>query len=297
MSTLRRQLEVDMLLGNYAENTRQIYLDAIAKFEEHTGRPVEEAGVDDIRAHLHHLVERNLSESSIKQAYSALKLITEVTLGREWAVRRIPRARKKKRLPVILSREEVQDLISAAPNLKYRAIFTTTYSAGLRTSEVARLKITDIDSVGMRIRVDQGKGGKDRYTVLAQATLDLLRVYWRTCRPVEWLFTPESTTDKPISERAVQAAFHNALKKTGIQKPASPRSLRHAFATHFYEDGGDLSTLQEILGHANLNTTRIYLHISRTRLSQVKSPIDLWPSTLRDTEAPGSSPRPKEQGR
>ena len=139
MSTVRRQMEIDMILGNYADRTRNIYLDSVVKFEEHFGHPVEEAGVEDIRAYLHHLVERNLSDSSIKQAYSALKLINEVTLGKPWNVRRIPKPRKKKRLPVILSQPEIEAILNAAPNLKYRAIFTTMYSAGLRTGKVATL--------------------------------------------------------------------------------------------------------------------------------------------------------------
>ena len=276
MSTVRRQMEVDMLLGEYAENTRKIYLDAIAKFEEHFGHSVEEAGVEDIRAYLHHLVEANLSDSSIKHAYSALKLISEVTLGKPWAVRRIPKAKKKKRLPVVLSQSEVQAILDAAPNLKYRAIFTTIYSAGLRTAEAAQLKLSDIDSVGKRIRVDHGKGDKDRFTLLSETTLLLLRDYWRTCRSPEWLFTPETTLDRPISERSIQGAFLKTLRKTSIQKPATPRSLRHAFATHLYESGTDLYTLQDLLGHADIKTTRIYLHLSRTRMAGVKSPLDLW---------------------
>ena len=281
MSTLHRQMEIDMHLGDYAENTRKIYLDAIAKFEEHFGHPVEEAGVEDIRAYLHHLVEANLSESSIKHAYSALKLISEVTLGKPWDVRRIPKARKKKRLPVILSQAEVEAILNAAPNLKYHAIFTTIYSAGLRTGEVAQLRLTDIDSVGMRIRVDQGKGNKDRFTLLSHTTLQLLRDYWRTCRPPEWLFTPETTADRPISERTIQGAFLKTLRTTSIRKPATPKALRHAFATHLYEAGVDLHTIQELLGHADIKTTRIYLHLSRTRLAQVKSPLDLWPTNGR----------------
>jgi len=276
MNTRHRQMEVDMLLGDYSERTRKVYLDAIAKFEAHQGRPVEETGVEHIRAYLHDMVERNLSESSIKHAYSALKLIHEVTLGKPWETRRIPKAKKKKRLPVVLSQSEVQAIIDAAPNLKYRAIFATIYSAGLRTAEVAQLKLSDIDSVGMRIRVDQGKGNKDRFTLLSKTTLQLLREYWRTSRPPEWLFTPETTLDPPISERTIQGAFLKTLRQTPIQKPATPRSLRHAFATHLFEAGTDLHTLQQLLGHADIKTTRIYLHLSRTRLDKIRSPLDLW---------------------
>ena len=278
MSKLHRQMEIDMLLGRYADRTRNVYLDAICKFEDHFESPVEEAGIEDIRAYLHHMVERNLSESSIKHAFYALKLLTEVTLGKTWEAKRIPKARKKKRLPVILSQAEVDTLIQAASSLKYRAIFTTIYSAGLRASEAAELKLSDIDSVGMRIRVDQGKGSKDRFTLIAHTTLDLLRGYWKTRRPPEWLFTPDTTVDHALSARSIQGAFLKTLRKTSIRKPATPQSLRHAFATHLHEAGTDIQTIQELLGHANINTTRIYLHLSRRRLANVKSPIDLWTS-------------------
>ncbi len=273
-----------MLLGRYADRTRNVYHDAICKFEDHFGRPVESAGIEDIRAYLHHMVERNLSESSIKHTYYALKLITEVTLGKTWEAKRFPKSRKKKRLPVILSRAEIDTIIEAASNLKYRAIFTTIYSAGLRASEAAELKLSDIDSVGMRIRVDQGKGNKDRYTLLGVKTLDLLREYWKTRRPPEWLFTPERTVDDHLSARSIQGAFLKARRKTSIQKPATPQTLRHAFATHLHEDGYDIQTIQELLGHANINTTRIYLHLSTRRLANVKSPIDNWPSSSRQHE-------------
>ena len=178
-------MEIDMYLGQYADRTRNVYLDAICKFEDHFGRSVEEAGIDDIRAYLHHMVERNLSESSIKHAYYTLKLITEVTLGKTWEAKRIPKARKKKRLPVTLSQAEVEAIIDASSSLKYRAIFTTIYSAGLRTSEAAQLKLSGIPAyagTSVGIRVNQGKGNKDRFTLLADTTLGLLRAYWKTRR-------------------------------------------------------------------------------------------------------------------
>lgn len=278
MDKLHRQMEIDMILGKYADDTTKTYLDAICKFEDHFGRSVEEAGIEDIRAYLHHLVERNLSQSSIKHAFYALKLISEVTLGKTWEAKRFPKARKKKKLPVILSEAEVDTIIQATSNLKYRAIFTVIYSAGLRAREAAELKISDIDSVGMRILVNQGKGNKDRYTLLGHKTLDLLREYWKTCRTPEWLFTPAHTVDDHLSARSIQGEFLKARRKTSIQKPATPRSLRHAFATHLYEAGTDIYIIQELLGHADIKTTRIYLHLSRKRFANVKSPIDSWPT-------------------
>lgn len=278
MDTLRRQMEVDMLLGNYAENSRKIYLDAIRKFQDHFGRPAQEAGMEDIRAYLHHLiVDRDLSQSYIKQAYSALKILTERTLGKTWDVKRIPRARKQRKLPEVLSQKEVDQIFAKTSNLKYLALFTTMYSAGLRTGEVAKLRVSDIDSQRMAIRVEQGKGRKDRYTILAERTLPLLRRYWKVYRPETYLFTGASP-DQPLSNRSIQRFFKETLKKTTIRKDVPVGTFRHSFATHLLDGGTDLYFIKELLGHANINTTTIYLRISGKRLSQVKSPFDLWPT-------------------
>ena len=277
MSDLRQQMETHMILRDFRPPTQKIYMVSLDKFSAYFETPLEHLEAHHIQTYLRHLIEdRKLSQSYVSQTYSALRLLYETILGRTWSIEQIPRSKQRKRLPVVLTQSEVQAVLDASPNLKYRAIFATTYSAGLRTSEVARLRVVDIDSENMRIRVDQGKGGKDRFSILAHSTLDLLREYWKTCRPPVYLFTPEQTTDRPISTRAIQRAFQLTLEKTRIRKAASVRSLRHSFATHLLDDGVDLYYIKHLLGHANIKTTTIYLHLSGKRLSHVKSPIDRW---------------------
>jgi site-specific recombinase XerD len=266
-----------MILRDFSPPTQKIYLVSLDKFESYFEIPLERLGEEHIQTYLRHLIEdRNLSQSYVSQTYSALRLLYETILGRTWSIERIPRSKQRKRLPVVLTQSEIQTILDATPTLKYRTIFATTYSAGLRTSEVARLRLADIDSENMRIRIDQGKGGKDRFGILAQTTLELLREHWKTCRPPVYLFTPENTTDRPISTRAIQRAFQLTLEKTPIQKVASVRSLRHSFATHLLDDGVDLYFIKHLLGHADIKTTTIYLHLSGKRLAHVKSPIDRW---------------------
>ncbi len=279
MSKLRRQLETHMVLRDFSPRTRQVYLFAVDKFQAHFGKPLQKLGEKHIQEYLRHLIhDRELSQSYVSQSYSALKLLYETCLGRRWNIERIPRSKKRKRLPVVLTQTEIQTVLAAAPNLKYRTIFTTVYSAGLRTSEVARLKLSDIqsNSVPMKIRVDQGKGGKDRFTLLAHTTLLLLREYWKAHQPPRWLFTPERNLEAPLSTRAIQRAFQITIARTSIQKQASVRSLRHSFATHLLDEGVDLFFIKQLLGHANINTTTVYLHLSGKQLSQVQSPIDRW---------------------
>ena len=279
MSKLRRQMEVHMELRNFSPRTCQVYLSALDRFQRHFDGPLQRLGEEQIREYLHFLIhDRGLSQAYVSQTYSALRILYERILKRSWSIERIPRAKKARRLPVVLTQTEVQSILQATASLRDRVIFTTVYSAGLRTSEVARLKVSDIDSQSMRIRVDLGKGAKDRFTLLAHTTLTLLRSYWKACRPPQWLFTPDGRPDVPLSSRAIQKAFQDALKKTGIQKPATVRSLRHSFATHLLDAGVDLYFIKQLLGHANITTTTIYLHLSGKRLSQVTSPIDLWPS-------------------
>lgn len=281
MSKLRRQMEVHMELKNYSPRTRKVYLSALDQFQRHFGKPLQRLGEKHIQEYLHFLIhDRALSQSYVSQTYSALRILYERILKRAWSIDHIPRSKKARRLPVVLTRAEVQAVLQAAPSLRDRAIFATVYSAGLRTSEVAHLKVSDIDSESMRIRVDLGKGAKDRFTLLARSTLTLLRTHWKTCRPPQWLFTPDRRLDVPLSPRVIQKAFQEAVKKAGISKPATVRSLRHSFATHLLDDGVDLYFIKQLLGHANITTTTIYLHLSGKRLSQVTSPIDLWPSAV-----------------
>ncbi len=276
MKDLRQRMEMDMDLRGFLPQTKKTYWYHVSHFIKHFDRSLQDMGEEEIRAYLHHLItERGLSQSYVSQTYSALRLLYETTLQRHWDINRIPRSKQRKKLPLVLSEQQVGALLDAAPTKKYRAIFTTVYSAGLRVSEVAHLKIRDIDSDGMQIRVNQGKGGKDRYTLLAKRTLPILRDYWLSYRPQDWLFTGQ-VKDQPLSSRSIQKAFQDARHKASIPIPATLRTLRHSFATHLLDAGVDLYFIQQLLGHASIKTTVIYLHVSGKRLADVKSPLDLW---------------------
>ena len=239
-------------------------------------RSPAELGDQEIREYLHYLIqEKKASQSVISQSYSALKFLYETTLKRDWNGLRIPRAKMGKKLPVVLSQQEIQAIFSATRNLKHRALLMTIYSAGLRVSEAVHLKVSDIDSQRMMIRVQQGKGDKDRYTLLAKRTLEVLREYWREYRPKDWLFYSHSF-ERPLSSRTVQVVLNRVLHQAGIKKPATVHTLRHSFATHLLEAGTDLYHIQHLLGHKSPKTTTIYLHLSRKDMVSVISPIDRW---------------------
>ena len=274
MSNLLAKYQTDMELRNFSPNTRRLYLGHVQRFAGFCQKPLEKLGETEIRIFLHHAIHgRNLSSSFVNSAYSALRFFYETTLGRGWDIRHIPRAKKDKRLPVVLAREEVRRLLGATANLKHKAILTTIYAAGLRVGEASRLCLTDIDSANMQIHVRQGKGRLDRYSVLSPANLDLLRFYWQRYRPKDWLF-PGDASDAPIAVRSIQRVFREARDKAGIHKPASVHSLRHSFATHLLEAGVNLVYIQQLLGHADLRTTSMYLHLIRMDVLKIKSPLD-----------------------
>jgi site-specific recombinase XerD len=283
MGQLYDQMKMDLELKNFSPKTIRCYLDCMVHFVRHYGRSPMKMGEEEIREYLHYLIkEKRASQSSVNQAYSAMKFFYEVTLGRTWNRIKIPRAKTQKTLPVVLAMQEVQALLASVDNLKHQAILTTIYSAGLRLGEAIRLKVADIDSKRMTILVRQGKGNKDRYTLLGQQTLQLLRVYWRACHPVEWLF-PSKDPAQPLSGSSVQRMFKKALHKAGIKKKASVHTLRHSFATHLLESGTDLYHIQRLLGHTTAKTTSVYLHITGRDLAKVKSPIDLLPNDQKPT--------------
>jgi integrase/recombinase XerD len=283
MGKLYDQMKVDLELRNLSPRTRSCYLTWVRGFALHFHRSPEEMGEQEIREYLHYLIqEKKASQSGVSQAYSALKFFYETTLKRDWNGYRIPRVQKGKKLPVVLSQQEIQAIFTATRNLKHRAVLMTIYSAGLRISEVVHLKVADLDSQRMVIRVEQGKGQKDRYTLLAQRTLDILRDYWKEYRPQGWLFPGKPDTE-PLSVSAVQRVFEKALLRAGIKKPASVHTLRHSFATHLLEDGTDLYHIQRLLGHSTPKTTTIYLHLSRKDLGSVTSPLDLVEGTGKPT--------------
>jgi len=283
MGRLHDQMKRDLELKNYSPKTRACYLASVKSVVLHFHRSREQLSDQEIREYLHYLIhEKKASQSVISQAYSALKFLYETTLKRDWNGFRIPRAKMGKKLPVVLSLQEIQVILSATRNLKHRALLMTIYSAGLRVSEVVHLKVSDIDSQRMMIRVQQGKGEKDRYTLLARRTLEVLREYWRAYRPKDWLF-PGQPAKGSLSVSAVQRIFEKVLDQAGIKKHATVHTLRHSFATHLLEAGTDLYHIQRLLGHTTPKTTAIYLHLSRKDLGGVSSPIDLLETTGKST--------------
>jgi len=231
-------------------------------------------GEKEIREYLYHLITgKDLGDSSINSAYSALKFFYKTTLCRDWNMAKIPRRKPEKRLPVVLDGSEIKQLLAVTANLKHRALLMITYSAGLRVSETAHLKVSSIDSKRMQLRIDQGKGNKDRYTLLSPVTLNLLRDYWRQYRPFSWLF-PGRLPESPISTRSIQKVFKKAKRKAGIKKPATVHTLRHSFATHLLEAGTDIYRVQKLMGHTTPKTTAIYIHLRRQDLLKVVSPLD-----------------------
>ena len=281
MGELREKMKKGMELRNFSIRSIESYLGWMKSYTLHYGMSPEKLGDDDIRNYLYYLLkEKKAAQSSINQAYSALKFFYEKTLARSWNEEKIPRSKVPKRLPVVLSKEEIQGIFSRTANLKHRAIFMTIYSGGLRLNEATHLKPTDIDSQRMTIKV-RGKGDKERYTLLGEKALDILRTYWKVYRPSEYLF-PSRVPGGPISGSSVQRAFKSSLHKAGVRKRASVHTLRHSFATHLLESGTDLFYIQRLLGHTTAKTTAVYLHVTRKDLTTIKSPIDL----LEDPDKP-----------
>jgi len=280
MNTLREQMLAELQLKGLTPKTQKIYLREVSNYAKYFGKSPEELGEKELREYLLYLLnERKLAKGTYRFYYQGLKFLYKHTLKREEVVEKIYCPRAEKKLPVVLDLTEVKTLLTVMENLKHRAILTITYSAGLRISETAHLKVSDIDSKRMMVRVQQGKGGKDRYTILSQTALECLRQYWRQYRPKDWLFEGQKEgTHVCIS--SIRQIFLEAKERAGITKPASPHTLRHSFATHLIEAGTSLHHVQLLLGHRSPTTTTVYLHVSRMNLAQVTSPLDSIPEEL-----------------
>jgi len=274
MGLLKERMEQSMRLKHLSDKTIGAYLHHVREYTRYFGVSPDQLGEDHVRQYLDYLIlDRKLSGSSVNVAYSALRYFYRQVLGRDWNVRNVPRPKRQKQLPQVLSKGEVEALLNAVDDLKHRTILVTIYSAGLRVSEAVRLRVRDIDSSQMQLRIEQGKGKKDRYALLGQKNLELLREYYRVYRPEEWLFGGQKKGNW-LSVNTVQKAFERAKKKAGISKHATVHTLRHSFATHLLDQNTDVFTIQKLLGHTNLRTTAVYLHVSRERLGQVVSPLD-----------------------
>ena len=278
-SPLRRRMTEDMTIRGFTVGTQRGYLVAVENFTSFLGRAPDGATAEDLRRYQLHMRSSGASATAMNAAVSALRFFFTVTLGRGDATEGMTTVREPRKLPVVLSPEEVARLLDAAPGLKYRAALSLAYGAGLRASEVVSLKLTDIDSERMVIRVEQGKGRKDRYAMLSEPLLDLLRTWWLAARergvmlPGGWLF-PGQNPVNPLTTRQLNRAFHGAKAAAGIDKRVSLHTLRHCFATHLLEQKVDIRVIQVLLGHSKLDTTARYSQVASTTLRAVKSPLD-----------------------
>jgi site-specific recombinase XerD len=268
----------ELQLRNYSPNTINAYIRCVSKFAQHFGIAPDRLGPEHIRDYQVFLVrQKKVSWPVFDQTVCALRFFYHNTLRRDWMIEHIPYPRHEQKLPVVLSPAEVASLFQSTPNLKHRAILMTIYAAGLRVSEVAQLRVTDIDSQRQLICIRQGKGNKDRQVMLSPRLLDLLRTYWKRYRPTAWLF-PGERPEKPISRESVWRICKQAGEAAHLSKRVSPHTLRHCFATHLLEDATDLRRIQILMGHRSLKTTAKYLHVSNLAVRSTISPLDRLPT-------------------
>ncbi|TDX48373.1 site-specific tyrosine recombinase/integron integrase [Orenia marismortui] len=268
------KVEEELKIQGYSSNTVKVYLSHIKKFADYISQNLSEITEKEIKKYILFLLDKqNFSHSFVNQAISALKFFIAEILKMGDISLSIPRPNNEKTLPKVLSEEEVFKILNSLDNQKHKTILYLTYSAGLRVSEVVKLKCEDIDSDRMLIRVNQGKGRKDRYTILSKVALEQLRKYYKLSKPKEWLF-PSRCSNSHLSKRTVQRIFKSACYKAKIQKKVGIHSLRHSFATHLLERGVDLRYIQELLGHQSTKTTEIYTHVSNKNIGKIESPLD-----------------------
>ncbi|MEA2956317.1 MAG: integrase/recombinase XerD [Alphaproteobacteria bacterium] len=270
---LQQRMIEDMSLRHFGEKTQKDYIRAVKNLTIFLGRSPNTASNEDLRLFQLHLAENHVGAPTMNSTVSALRFFFTVTLDRADAVRHLTFVHEPRKLPVVLSPEEVARFLEAAPGVKYKAAFSAAYGAGLRISEVASLKVSDIDSERMMLRIEQGKGRKDRYAMLSPVLLELLRDWWRIARPKAWLF-PGRDPLQPMSTRQLNRACHAAADMAEITKRVSPHTLRHSFATHLLEQNTDIRVIQVLLGHAKVDTTALYTHIATNTIRAVMSPLE-----------------------
>jgi integrase/recombinase XerD len=292
MTSLRQKMIEDMQIRNLAVNTQKSYIQQVSLFARCFQKSPELLGPEQIRAYQVYLTnEKKLATGSITIAVSALRFLYRVTLKKDWSFAEfIPAPKVPKKLPNVLSPEEVVQFLGCVRSRKHRAILTTCYAAGLRISEAVALTPPAIDSKRMVIRVEQGKGQKDRYSLLSPKLLEILRTWWRVEKPKDWLF-PGDFPGRHITRFAVEKECQAAHRICKISKPITPHSLRHAFAVHLLEQGTDIRTIQLLLGHRSLNTTAKYLRIATSKVCSTSSPLDLLPRPV----SMEVKPKPPEQ--
>ena len=285
ITPLRQRMIDDMTVRNFAPNTMTCYLKQVSYFARHFGRSPDRLGPEEIRSYQIYLAqEKRVGISSRTVAVSALRFLYRVTLQQDRVIEMIPFPKQEYQLPVILSPVEVLRLLEAAPSFSHQVIFSTMYGTGLRVSEALHLRVPDLDSQRMMIRIEQGKGHRDRYVPLSPKLLELLRTYWRKLRPQPWLF-PGQFPHQPLSREAVSNAIAQASERAGLKKHVSPHSLRHAYAVHLLEAGTDIRKIQLLLGHRSLSTTARYLRLATTTVCATTSPLDLLPLPIVDAKS------------
>jgi site-specific recombinase XerD len=276
MELLREKMIKDMKLRGFSPRTQQSYVDAVAGLAKFYNQSPDGLNEEQVQEYLLYLMEeRRLSWSTCNVAISAFRFLYGATLGVESICLAIPPRKKVSRLPEILSAEDLVRLFNSAQNPKHRVLLMTTYGGGLRVSEVVRVKVTDIDGKRMMIRVDQGKGNKDRYTTLSERLLEELRLYWKMFRPPIWLFPSPRDPHKHINITTAQRIYYKAKEKAKITRGKGIHTLRHCFATHMLEAGYDPRTIQILMGHTTVSTTMIYTQVTQKKIASVKSPLDL----------------------
>ena len=273
ISPLRQRMIDDMTARRLSEATQKDYVRNMRNFTAFLGRSPDTATSEDLRRFQLHMAQQQVSPWSINAAIAALRFFFTVTLEKPDLVRPLRIVNEPRKAPVVLSQEEVARLLEAAPGLKYKAALSVAYGAGLRVSEVANLKVSDIDSERMTLRVEQGKGQRDRYVMLSPQLLELLRDWWRASRPQVWLF-PGQNPINPMTPRQLNRAVTAAKDLAGISKRVSPHTLRHSFATHLLEQGVDIRVIQVLLGHAKLETTALYTRVAVNTVRDIKSPLE-----------------------
>jgi site-specific recombinase XerD len=274
-SMLTQRMTREMQVRNYSETSIKTYTSLLAKIVKHFGIPLDQITGNQVKDYLHHrVVVEKVSTSAINQTISAFKILHEDVLGREWETIKIKRPRRNQKLPVVLSLEEVEKLISATLNLKHKALLALAYSSGVRREEAQQMKPSNIDSSRMCVNVTNGKGRKDRRTILSKKALELLRTYYKAVKPSVYLFESNQKKGGYLSGSTLDKIVKRSAEKAGIQKKISFHTLRHTFATHLLEAGVNIKLIQKFLGHSSIKTTMIYLHIANVEPGSISSPLD-----------------------
>lgn len=270
------RLKFDLEVHNRSQSTIEDYIRRVRCFQDHFDRPADQMREPEIAEYIHYLLHtKKISPASVNTYNSSIRFVYAYTLDVNLNLKKIPRVKQTRRIPDLPDKSELRKIFDCAPSLKYKAVLMTIYGSGLRISEVCNLRIKDIDSKNMRIFVNQGKGSKDRYTLLPAATLEILREYWSQYRPKDWLFWTRNNTQ--MSVRAIQSALESAVKKSGIEKHITVHTLRACFATHLLESGVNIIIIKQLLGHVKLETTAWYMGIADSEVLKTKSPLDSMP--------------------